>query len=349
MNLLNLLSTLVLTSLSLLVLQPVAYKMGLIDEPGGRKTHEAATPLIGGVGIYVGIVLVTFFEPAVLNHYAPLLALSGVILFVGILDDLREISVRSRMLAQGGAALLMAVLAGNQLLGFGDLLGFGPIGLGVLAVPLTAFATVGVINAVNMSDGMDGLCGGMVVIALSFLAIMAFQAGDTVLLVFIATLIFSLLGFLALNNRLLWRRPALVYLGDAGSTFLGFVMAWLLIEGSQGARSVMPPVLALWFLAVPLIDTVYLLVTRPLRGQSPFTPGRDHVHHKLLRAGLSVSATVTVLYGVGIALGLGGLIAHRLGASESQLFYAFLGLFVLYALLSAGHSGGRERESQLAG
>src|SRR5690606_30064804 len=117
-------------------------------------------------------------------------------------------------------------------------------------------------NAVNMSDGLDGLSGGMVVIALSFLAVTAASAGDITLLAFIATLVFSLLGFLALNYRHPWKRPALVYLGDAGSTFLGFVVAWLLIEATQGADPVIPPALALWFLAVPLIDTVYLLVSR---------------------------------------------------------------------------------------
>lgn len=335
MNIFNLFSTFLLTSLSLLVLKPVATRIGLIDHPGGRKTHSAPTPLIGGLGIYLGTLFISFFSPDILEHYGALLAISALVLAIGVLDDLKDISASTRMGTQAAAALLMCVLAGNQINGFGNLLGFGTVELGLFAIPLTVFAAVGVINAVNMSDGIDGLSGGTLVIALSFLGVMAFEGGDFELLAFIAILVFSILGFLALNYRLPWKRPAMIYLGDAGSTFLGFVLAWLLIEATQGPAAVMPPVLALWFLSVPLIDTVYLLISRPLNGRSSFSPGRDHLHHKLLEKGLSTDKTVSFLYAANIIIGTAGLAAWRAGMSESQLFYAFVALFVLYALLSS--------------
>src|SRR5690606_7999725 len=211
---------------------------------------------------------ICFLSPDVLFHYAALLALGGLVLAVGVMDDMKEISVSSRLGVQGGAALLMCLLADNQLNSLGNLVGSGEISLGWLALPISMFATVGVINAINMSDGLDGLSGGTVGVALSLLLLVALQSHAMLLAGFIAILLSALLGFLVLNFRLPWKRPALVYLGDAGSTFLGFVLAWLLIEATQGEAAVISPALALWFLALPLLDTVYLLLSRALEGRS---------------------------------------------------------------------------------
>lgn len=223
--------------------------------------------------------------------------------------------------------------AGNQLTSFGNLFGFGEINLGILSFPITVFATVGVINAINMSDGIDGLSGGMVSIALAFLGIVAWQAGNTTLLTFIAILLSALLAFLAFNFRLPWKKSAIVYLGDSGSTFLGFVLAWLLIENSQTENTIMPPVLALWFLALPLMDTLFLLIRRPLIGKSPFHPGRDHLHHKLLHMGYSNKRVVFSLYLVSIVIGLIGLAIYQEMVLESLAFFIFIGLFVVYLLI----------------
>jgi UDP-GlcNAc:undecaprenyl-phosphate GlcNAc-1-phosphate transferase len=235
---------------------------------------------------------------------------------------------------QAIAASLMYFAAGNQLTSFGDLFGFGNINLGILSFPVTVFATVGVINAVNMSDGLDGLSGGMVTIALFFIGIIAFQEGNTTLLTFIAILMSALLAFLALNFRLPWKKTAMVYLGDSGSTFLGFVLAWLFIETTQGGNTSIPPILALWFLALPLMDTIVLLIKRPLEGKSSFHPGRDHLHHMLLDKGFSTKRVVLSLYLVGVVIGLIGLALHQEMTLESSLFIIFLGLFVIYFLIN---------------
>ena len=237
--------------------------------------------------------------------------------------------------SQAVAASLMYFAANIQLTSFGDILFIGEIGLGFLSFPLTVIATVGVINAVNMSDGIDGLSGGMVSIALAFLGIIAWQEGNTTLLSFIAILLSALLAFLALNFRLPWKKTAMVYLGDSGSTFLGFVLAWLFIEATQGESAIMPPVLALWFLAVPLMDTIVLLIKRPLEGKSPFHPGRDHLHHKLLDMGFSNKRVVLSLYVVGVVIGLIGLAIHQEMVFESYAFFIFLGLFVVYLLINS--------------
>ena len=330
MSFINLFSAFIITSVSLFVLKPIAGRMGLIDIPGGRKTHLAPTPLVGGLGIYLGTLCMSLFTPSVLVHYSAMLAISGLVLFIGIFDDARELRVSVRMGAHAFAAWLMAAVAGNQLLSLGNILGFGVVELGILAIPLTIFATVGVINAVNMTDGIDGLSGGLVLIALFFLSIVAFTAGDSAMLHFGTLLACSLLAFLMLNFRLPWKRSALIYLGDAGSTLLGFILTWLIIEATQGENAIMPPVYALWFLAIPLIDTVSLLIKRPMQGLSPFNAGTDHLHHRLLQAGYSHEQTVLGLYFAALVTGGIGLFGYFYDVSEALMFAGFLGLFAAY-------------------
>jgi UDP-GlcNAc:undecaprenyl-phosphate GlcNAc-1-phosphate transferase len=172
-----------------------------------------------------------------------------------------------------------------------------------------------------------------VTIALSFVGIIAWQTGHDTLLIFVAILLSALLAFLALNFRLPWRKPAMVYLGDSGSTFLGFVLAWLLIESTQNSTSMIPPELALWFVAIPLMDTMTLLIRRPLRGKSPFHPGRDHLHHKLFDLGFSNRRVVLSLYLVGVIISLMGLALFEQHIQESLAFFMFIGLFTFYLLI----------------
>ena len=329
-NLITLFSAFLVTAVVLMALRPLATRIGLLDIPGGRKKHTTPTPLIGGLGIYLGTLSICMLSPVIMHDYKILLALAGLVLAVGVLDDLFEMRVSVRMLIHGFVALIMATVAGVTLQSLGDILFLGPIQLGVLAIPVTIFATVGVINAVNMSDGLDGLSGGLTTIALMMLSITALFAGHSAMLSFSQVLIVSLLAFLAFNFRLLWRKSALMYLGDAGSTLLGFILAWLVIAASQGPGAFISPVCALWFLAVPLIDTVSLMIRRPLRGQSPFKPGRDHLHHRLLNMGFDARQTVLIIHSTAVVLGCIGLIGHFADIPEGLMFVMFLAVFGIY-------------------
>jgi len=330
MSFINIVATFLFTSLSLFALKPVASRMGLIDIPGGRKTHMAPTPLVGGLGIYIGTLLMSLLTPVVFLEFRALLAISALVLFVGIFDDACELKVSVRMGVHVFAAWLMAAVAGIQLISLGNLFNSGPVELGILAIPVTLFATVGVINAINMSDGVDGLSGGLVLIALLCIGLVAMTTGSTALAQFTTLLICALLAFLVMNFRAPWNQPAMIYLGDAGSTFLGFILAWLIIDATQGQNAIISPVYALWFLAVPLIDTVSLLIKRPLRGQSPFSAGQDHLHHRLLRAGLSPKQTVIGLYAVGVLMGSIGLLGFYFQLSEALMFWTFMAVFAVY-------------------
>jgi UDP-GlcNAc:undecaprenyl-phosphate GlcNAc-1-phosphate transferase len=330
----TLLSAFLMTAVALVALRPFAARVGLLDIPGGRKTHASPTPMIGGLGIYMGTLSICMLSPVIMNDYKILLALSGFVLLVGVLDDLYDIRVSLRMAMHATAAWVMAVTANVQLTSLGEITFNGPVELGLLAIPVTIFATVGVINAINMSDGLDGLSGGLSVISLVLLSVAALSAGESALLSFSQILIVSLLAFLAFNFRLLWKKSALVYLGDAGSTLLGFIIAWLLIASTQGDKAFIAPVYALWFLAVPLMDTVSLMIRRPLRGSSPFKPGRDHLHHRLLNMGFDTKQTVLIIHGTALALGGVGLAGHFAGAPQGLMFMLFITLFAIYLMAS---------------
>lgn len=320
------------TALALTTLRPVAVRVGLVDIPGGRKTHIGATPLVGGLGIFAGLTAVTILSADILAVYAPLLSLSALIVFVGVIDDVRDLKVSVRMIGHILVALAMAIVAEVQLNSFGNLFFGESVELGVLTIPVTVFATVGVINAINMSDGIDGLTGSLVIISLTCIAVIAMQHGDITKASFIALLCCCVFAYLTMNFRRPWNRKALIYLGDAGSTLLGFILAWLLIDSSQGPAAIFPPVLALWFLAIPLFDTVNLLIKRPLRGLSPFKPGVDHLHHLLLRRGFTVPQVVLILSVSALLFAGIGLGAYFWQASDSVMFQLFLGLFLLYFL-----------------
>lgn len=334
MNVFSLFGSLFVTWTALFVLKDVASRIGLMDHPGGRKTHINPTPVIGGLAIYLGVLFISLWTPSVLNEYGDLLAISAIILIIGCIDDYSHMPVIVRMGAQAIAATLMYFAAGNQLHTLGNLFGYGEIHLGILSFPITVFATVGVINAINMSDGLDGLSGGMVTIALAFLGAVAWQEGNTVLFTFIAILLSALIAFLTINFRLPWKKPAIVFLGDSGSTFLGFVLAWLLISSTQGVNASASPVIALWFIALPLMDAIVLLIGRPLEGKSPFQPGRDHLHHILLNMDFSNKRVVLSLYLVSLVLGFIGFFMHKQAMLDAFAFLTFIGLFLVYAIIN---------------
>jgi UDP-GlcNAc:undecaprenyl-phosphate GlcNAc-1-phosphate transferase len=345
MNILILPITFLVTLAAILILRPLARKLGLMDAPGGRKTHTRETPLIGGLGITLGLLVAVLLVPGEYDRYHLLMMIALLLVLTGLVDDYFPLPAVVRLGIQILAAWLMVHYGGNQLVTLGRLVGDWELLLGRWALVMTIFATVGVINALNMIDGMDGLSGGMLMICLAFLAITASATGaNPTLLAFTLLLMASVAAFLVLNFRFWQKKPALIYLGDSGSTTLGFILAWLLIESSQTTATgeqVFPATVALWFLAIPLMDTVYLFIARPLSGKSPFAPGTDHLHHLLAGLGWSRTKVVLVMYLAGIVLGMAGLVIFAVPALESVSLYVFLGLFALY---SAGiRLAGRKR------
>jgi UDP-GlcNAc:undecaprenyl-phosphate GlcNAc-1-phosphate transferase len=199
-----------------------------------------------------------------------------------------------------------------------------------MAIPFTVFAGVGIINAFNMSDGVDGHCGTLTLIALTGLAIVASSAGRQSDLLLILSLAGGLIGFLIFNVRLPGREQAKAFLGDAGSYLLGLSVLYIVINLSQGEERAMMPVTALWFCMLPLVDTVGMILRRIRRGRSPFAPDREHIHHVFLLAKFSVTSTWVGLATVAVVGMLFGLIGTFGGISESVMLASFLVVAALY-------------------
>jgi UDP-GlcNAc:undecaprenyl-phosphate/decaprenyl-phosphate GlcNAc-1-phosphate transferase len=335
------LSTLVsfgITGVSGLALIPLATAVRWVDQPRAHKTHEDATPLVGGLAIYLGVVIAATFLPEPFEQALPFLVGGTFLLIVGAIDDRVGLAPSTRFAAQIGAALIMTLWGGVVLRDLGPLLGGTGVELGIFAVPFTLFAAVGVINAVNMIDGLDGLAGGLVLIALLVLSHAVFASGAEGEGYLLLTAAAAVLAFLLFNFRLPGRRCAAMFMGDGGSLFLGYALAWALISLSQAPHRAIAPVTALWIVAIPLCDAVGAMLRRMLRGQSPFQADRQHFHHVLLAAGFSVPTAVSILLMLAaglVGIGYGAQIA---GIPNWVMLGLFMGLFWAYfwALRRAG-------------
>ncbi len=305
-----------------------APQLGLVDVPGGRKQHHGKVPLVGGLGMFGGLALAALAAGGLFATNVALLAAMSLVVLVGYVDDRNGLSARVRFLAQAIAVLIMVYGGEVRLDNLGNLFGYGDVYLGRWSVPMTVFAVLGVINAINMIDGADGLAGSLALIALLFFAIFAGTAGvlsDTLLL----PLVFAVAGFMIFNLRTPWRSRALVFMGDAGSMLLGFALAWYAVELAD-VRDLMTPITAVWILAIPLMDTIGLMIRRVIKGVSPFAPDNEHLHHILQRAGFSHGQTVAIVLGIAAVLAGIGIAGWKLGVPEYLMFYAFMAVFALY-------------------
>jgi len=297
----------VICAVLLLYLPGVARSVGLVDRPDHRKQHSGNVPLIGGIGMVVALMLSALLLPMSLAVYRLLFFSIGIIFIVGVLDDHQDLPPWVKFATQVIVAWLLVAVDQKIVYFIGDIFasaGWGQHrsqGLGAFAEGLTVFAIVGVINAFNFVDGHDGLAGSLGFIAflgLFFLCDAAEKHSQSDLI----GLMMIVLGvFLAFNLPLSQNGTYQVYMGDAGSMFIGLVMAYFLIDLSQTGfpvekispeeypigRPVINPSAVPWMIAIPLMDTVNVIGRRIIKGLSPLKADRRHVHHCLARAGLS--------------------------------------------------------------
>jgi UDP-GlcNAc:undecaprenyl-phosphate GlcNAc-1-phosphate transferase len=314
---------------------PLARRLGLVDHPGGRKQHDGAIPVIGGLVIFAALALSYFgFENTLSVQSLTFIACAGLMVLVGQLDDLFDLHWSIRIAAQTLAALAMIYIAGLQADNLQDVFGFAGSNVGLLAVPFTVFIVVGVINALNMSDGVDGLAGTLSLVSLALFTGFALYSGDAPQAERLLAICAALLGFLLWNQRLPWQPRAKVFLGNGGSMLLGFIIAWTSVRLTQNPAHPVSPVLGPWTLALPLIDCVTLMFRRWRQGRSPFAADRHHMHHMLLDAGLRPATVVVVLGGLSLLLGLGAAFAIRLGVYRPLLVLLFLVLLAGWYVFS---------------
>ncbi len=310
-------------------LKPLAVKTGLIDVPDTRKQHSGHIPLIGGVTIFLSIVFTLFLGGLLNPHHLAYLAASIFLVTVGLIDDYKNIGTLPRFGTQIAAALIMINAGHVQIQNLGNLLGYGEIRLQQYSGLFTVFAVVGGINAFNMIDGMDGLAGSLALCVFLVIIFLCDAAAHSNIMLLSLLFVTSLTGFLYFNLRICGRRAS-VFLGDTGSTLIGFSVCWFLIALSQGANRSIEPVTVLWILALPLMDTVAIMIRRIRQKRSPFAPDREHFHHILPVAGFSHNQTLVIILTVSILLTVFGLSGEYFHIKTAVMFYGFLALFFIY-------------------
>ncbi|SIR11057.1 UDP-GlcNAc:undecaprenyl-phosphate GlcNAc-1-phosphate transferase [Shewanella morhuae] len=318
-----------LTCVAIKVFNPIAQRVGLVDLPNERKLHVGAIPLIGGISIYCSVLLVSSIvieQSQIFNLY---LISAALILFLGVLDDKYDLSVRVRMAAQVITASILIFGAGLYLTSFGHILHFFEFKLGYVGVVITILAVIGAINAFNMVDGIDGLAGMLSLVTFSSLAFLFYWAGNSW---FMLSLLFigAIVGYLLFNLK--WPFPSFdkIFMGDAGSMLIGLTVVWMLVIGTQPDTSVFSPVTALYLIAIPLMDMTAIMYRRVKKGMSPFKPDRDHLHHIFERAGYNRKQTLIRISLASLLLAVIGVAAEIAHVPESIMFVTFLAIFAAY-------------------
>ena len=277
---------------SLLLIPPLmrlAVHLQVVDIPDERKVHTGSIPRIGGVAMIIGtLVAIGFFleiDQQILAFIIATLCLAGF----GVWDDRLQLGYRIKFIGQLLASFIVIVFADIKI----DSMQFLYTGIipDVYAIPFTVFVLLGAMNAINLSDGLDGLAGGGSLLSLGVIAILGYQTGDFEFVMLTLAVMGSVFGFLRFNTH-----PAVVFMGDTGSQFLGFSIGVLAIILTQDINPVLSPSIGMVILGLPILDTFTVICHRLVTGKSPFKPDKNHIHHKLLNIGLDHYAVVFVIY-----------------------------------------------------
>lgn len=316
------------------LLAPLAERFRLVDVPVGRKQHASPTPVIGGLAI--ALAAFGLWLTGLVGERPPIgLMCAGVLLLAsGVLDDIFDLRWPLRLIIQAAAALFLMIIDGTHV----DLKVMAP-DWAWASGPLTIIAMIGVINALNMADGIDGLVGTLVSCSLAMLLAAASYSGAAALLAPLLLVLGATLGFLTQNARFPWQPRARVFLGNSGSEFLGLVMVWAIFKLTQDPRHPVTAILGPFFLALPVIDCLVLAQRRMNAGRSPFKADRCHMHHLLQAAGLSVTATVAVMGGVSLLIGGTAALAVKADTPQIVLILAFVALTAAYGFITRKVTG----------
>lgn len=305
----------------------LAIKAGAMDAPDARKVHKKPIPRMGGLAIYLGFVLAILASMHVNREIAGLLLGGTVILMVGIIDDMVQLSAKVKLLGQIAAAFVLVMFniriewLTNP---FGDMLY-----VDYFSIPLTVLWVVGLTNTVNLIDGLDGLAAGVSTIASITILLVALQQNFWTVAILTAALAGAALGFLQHNFN-----PAKIFMGDTGSMFLGYMLAAVSILGTVKSAATIALVVPIMALGLPIMDTAFAIIRRYMNGRPIFKPDKGHLHHRLLELGLTQKQAVLLMYVISGCLGLSAIALTEVNK--------FLGACIIVLLLAVAVVGARK-------
>jgi len=312
-----------------------ARRFDLVDHPVGRKNHSAPTPLVGGIAIFLSVVLTHCLIGELPTQSVTLMIAVLVTVGIGVTDDAHEIGHRSKFFAQLIAALLIVSGTEVHVSHLGDIFALGDVVLDKWSYLVTVIAIIGLMNAFNMIDGLDGLAGTQVLIPLFIFMGVAYTAGDVRTAMELLVLAGAVSGFLLFNLRSPWRKRALVFMGDTGGLLLGLLLAWYSIRLAGSTTAPLRPITAVGILAIPLLDMGSVMFMRMIQRTSPFGADRQHLHYILIDAGFSVGQVVGMLAGASLVLSLLATRAEAYGVPEVIMLAGFVVLLLVYLAVLA--------------
>lgn len=294
--------------ITVLIITPLvmkfAIKIGAIDKPNHRKVHMKVMPRLGGLAIFIGVA-VGYFVGGLHNHQITGITVGGLlIVLIGIFDDKYELSAKVKLLGQLVAAGV--VVMSGLVIEFVHIPSIGTIEFGVWSIPITIFWIVGITNAINLIDGLDGLAAGVSTIVIATIAVMAFIAGKEMILLIALIFMGSTIGFLFFNFH-----PAKIFMGDTGALFLGYGIAVLSLLGLYKSVTLFSFIVPILILGVPIFDTTYAIIRRIVNKKPIGSPDKSHLHHRLLALGFSHRNTVLVIYVLGFIFSGSALLFSR--------------------------------------
>ena len=308
------------------VVKSLAFKMGAMDVPkDNRRMHDHPIPRMGGLAIFLGFLLSVLLFAEITPQLRGMLLGSVIIVVLGIFDDIYSLPAMFKFVVQIVAALV-AVFSGNVIQTLSNPNIFSSDlywDLGVLSIPVSVIWIVAITNAVNLIDGLDGLACGVSTISSMTLLVISLVVSDAPAAILMAALAGSCIGFLPYNLN-----PAKIFMGDTGSTFLGYILATMSIQGLFKFYTIISFAVPFLMLGLPIFDTCFAFIRRIAHGQSPMHADRSHVHHRLIDMGFSQKQAVAVLYIISAILGLSAVVLTTAGAVKAML--------LLLALCAAG-------------
>lgn len=303
-------------------IKKIAFHIDAVDIPNKRKVHTKPMPRLGGLGIYFGFLLGYMLFGQHSETMNSILIGSFIIVLTGVVDDIKPLKASTKFIGQVIAALVV-VFYGNIVLK--DVSAFGIyINFDILAYPLTIIFILGCINCMNLIDGLDGLAGGISSIYFLTIGVISTISGS-VGLDFVLTFVMlgSTLGFLVHNFY-----PASIFMGDSGSMFLGFIIAVVALLGFKNV-TMTSLIIPLLILAIPILDTLFAIIRRLLKGESISTPDKFHIHHQLLNRNFSQRTTVLIIYVVNLLFSFASIVYVLKDRTLGYIIYGILLIIVI--------------------
>jgi len=316
-----------------------AFKIGAVDQPDQRKVHSRIMPRMGGLAVFLAFALTALLTQQLDSRLVGLLGGGLMIVLLGILDDIKGLPAKVKLLGQITAAAVV-IPFGVQVEFITNPVNGQLLDLGLWGIPVTVFWIISVTNAVNLIDGLDGLAGGTSFIAALTMAAVTWQQAasldgtGTQVVALALILAASILGFLRHNFF-----PAKIFLGDTGSMFLGYALSILAVMGVTKAATAISVIVPMVILGIPLLDVVFAILRRYQSHRPIFQPDKEHLHHRLMALGLSHKQTVLAIYGVNLVLGISAFLLTLITTSQAVLLLFILTVVILVAANKIGVIG----------